>query len=121
MCEATRRKVLIADYDRDVARSLRMVFEREGFEVKLGHDSESVLAATVDWRPDVAILDYILADLNGIACGDKLRERYPDCKVIVLHSAFADHWIEDAQKRGYEVISKPVPAEVLLSAANAHP
>ena len=88
--------------------------------MRTADDAEPAIAATADWRPDVAILDYLLGSQNGIACGDKLRQRYPDCKLIITYSTFCDHWIEDAQVRGFEVFGKPIPPEVLLAAANAH-
>jgi len=59
-------------------------------------------------------------DRNGIECGDALRERYPDCKVIITYCTFADHWLGDAQKTGFEVFGKPVLPEILLAAANPH-
>ena len=108
------------DYDRGISVTLRWLFEREGYEVRTASDSDTALAAITDWTPDVAILDILLGNLNGIACGDKLRESYPDCKVIITCSTFADHWIGEAQARGFEIFGKPIPPEVLIAAANAH-
>jgi DNA-binding NarL/FixJ family response regulator len=50
--------------------------------------------------PDLVLLDIRMPQLDGLACLDRIRSRYPDVKVVVL-SAFGDKdHIQSALKRG---------------------
>jgi DNA-binding NarL/FixJ family response regulator len=51
-------------------------------------------------QPDLVLLDIRMPQLDGLACLDRIRKRYPQVKVVVL-SVFSDpEHIEGALKRG---------------------
>jgi two-component system CheB/CheR fusion protein len=79
-------RVLLADDHRIVREGLRMVLqEEEDFEV-VGEagDGKGVLQLARELRPDVAIMDINMPELNGIAVTRKLKELLPGISVIGL-------------------------------------
>ncbi|MFC4910036.1 response regulator [Actinomadura gamaensis] len=49
-------------------------------------DGERVVPAALAHRPDVAVLDIGLPGQDGIAAAAELRERAPECRVVILTS-----------------------------------
>ena len=63
-------------------------------------EGSQVLPLVSQVRPDVVLLDIRMPKLDGLACLELLRKRYPQVKVVVL-SVFSDQeHIEAALKRG---------------------
>jgi PAS domain S-box-containing protein len=69
------RRVLVADDNRDAAASLAMLLEIEGHHVHVVHDGRAAIAAFNSFRPDVAILDIGMPELNGYEVAQIARER----------------------------------------------
>ena len=60
-----KRRVLVADDNRDAAESLAEVLRMEGHDVVLAFDGEAALAAWREHRPDVSLLDIGMPGLSG--------------------------------------------------------
>lgn len=60
-----RLRVVIADDNRDAADSLGMLLELAGHETWIAHSGREALSMVKEHRPDVAILDIGMPDLNG--------------------------------------------------------
>jgi CheY-like chemotaxis protein/two-component sensor histidine kinase len=69
-----RRRVLIADDNRDAADSLAMLLRIEGHEVKVVHDGAEALEALKSMRPEVALLDIGMPKMNGYDVARRIRE-----------------------------------------------
>ena len=95
-------KVLIADDHRLMLQGIRRALEgAEGIEVVgEAYTGAQVLPLIGRNNPDVVLLDIRMPQLDGLACLDRIRQRYPDVKVVVL-SVFSDaEHIQMALKRG---------------------
>jgi DNA-binding response OmpR family regulator len=68
-----RRLVLIADDDEDILVLLRTVLERSGHEVVEAHDGAAALALAGERRPDLAVLDISMPELDGLEVLRRLR------------------------------------------------
>ena len=68
-----RRRILIADDNRDAAESLSMLLEFEGHEVRVAHRGGDALWLAQEFRPDTAVLDIGMPDLSGYEVAAKLR------------------------------------------------
>jgi CheY-like chemotaxis protein len=68
-----RRKVLIADDNRDAAESLAMLLEMAGHEVRVAHSGRAALSLTQVFRPDTVLLDIGMPDLSGYEVAQFLR------------------------------------------------
>ena len=67
------RGVLIVDDNRDFALTLGRLLRSRGYEVRVEHDGAAGLAAAVDFRPAVALLDLGMPKLNGYDLARRLR------------------------------------------------
>ncbi len=70
---AISRRILIADDNRDAAETLGMVLNLSGHEVHLAHTGAEALEATLQFKPDVAILDIGMPDLSGYEVANRIR------------------------------------------------
>ena len=78
-------KILLCDDHRMMRDGLRVILEKEGFEV-IGEapTGREALALSAQLRPDVVVMDISMPDLNGIDATRKLLARYPGMKVVGL-------------------------------------
>ncbi len=59
-------KMLIVEDEPAILRAMATIFVREGFEVFTAGDGEEGLAMSMDFHPDIIILDIIMPKLDGI-------------------------------------------------------
>lgn len=78
-------QVLLADDHHIVRDGLRAILEREGFKVvaEASNGREAVKLAE-QLRPDVAVLDLSMPELNGIDAAREIRRISPSTKTIML-------------------------------------
>jgi DNA-binding NarL/FixJ family response regulator len=84
-------RVLVADDHRLVLEGIRGALEHDDrFEiVGEARYGSQVLPLVHQLRPDVVLLDIRMPEMDGLACLELLRKRYPEVKVIVL-SVYSD-------------------------------
>ncbi len=70
---ATGRRVLLVDDNEDSADSLAELLRLWGHEVRAAHNASQALAAVRAFRPDVAVLDIGMPDMNGYEVARLLR------------------------------------------------
>jgi CheY-like chemotaxis protein len=70
---ASRRRVLIADDNRDAALSLGMLLTYAGYDVQTVHNGIAALEAARSFRPPVAILDIGMPGLTGYVVAERIR------------------------------------------------
>src|SRR4051812_6426252 len=68
-----RHRILVVDDNRDAAQALRLLLEGDGHEVEVAADGLSGLALARQFRPDVALLDIGLPNMNGYELAQHLR------------------------------------------------
>jgi DNA-binding NarL/FixJ family response regulator len=79
-------RVLVVDDHTTFAELLMGALNRESDLVSIGH-AESVeagVAMTLSLRPDVVVMDYHLADGNGLAAAEKILAREPSTRIVML-------------------------------------
>lgn len=75
----------IVDDDENIVESLRMFFEKEGYQVRTYHDGETALKALTEIPPDIAILDVKMPRMDGMELLRRLRQT-SDLPTIFLTS-----------------------------------
>lgn len=78
-----RPLALVVEDSEDQVALLRRYLDREGFDVFAARDAESAVAAFPDIDPAVAIVDLLLPGISGEECARLVRERFPDCFVVI--------------------------------------
>jgi DNA-binding NarL/FixJ family response regulator len=95
-------KIVIADDHGLVLTGVRRALEREGgFEiVGEARRGEEVLPLVARTDPDVVLLDLRMPGIDGLGCLQRLRERFPDVKVVMCSMSTDTDQIQAAFKRG---------------------
>ncbi|AEB09218.1 response regulator [Desulfobacca acetoxidans] len=81
-------KVLVVDDDQWTRMALEDILRRAGYEVKSlasGLGLEDMLSGE---SFAAAIIDYHLPISNGLEIAQSLRERWPDCRTILISSEY---------------------------------
>jgi PAS domain S-box-containing protein len=71
---SVRRRVLIADDNRDAADSLAILLQMEGHEVTVVHDGTQAISTIDSFRPEIAVLDIGMPELNGYEVARRVRQ-----------------------------------------------
>ncbi len=111
------RSLLLVDDDEAFVKRLARAMEKRGF---VAETAESVAAgkAVAQARPPAfAVVDLRLEDGNGLDVVEALRERRPDCRIVVLTGYGAIATAVAAVKVGaIDYLSKPADANDVTNA-----
>ncbi len=111
-------EILLADDHLIVRQGLKVLLEREGFNV-VGEasDGREALQLAQNLRFDLAVLDLAMPLLNGIDAGRAILQACPKAKVILLTMHTEDHQILEALRAGIKgYVLKSKAAEELVQA-----
>ena len=80
-------------------------------------DAATAVEAIGEARPDVLLLDIALPDANGLELIERIRERSPATRVLVLSMHSEPEYAAAARERGARgLIAKSAPVEELIAA-----
>lgn len=111
------RSLLLVDDDEPFVKRLARAMEKRGFE-PVTADSVAAGRALVEQSPPAyAVVDLRLEDGNGLDVVELLRERRPECRIVVLTGYGAIATAVAAVKIGAtDYLSKPADANELTNA-----
>lgn len=120
------RTLLLVDDDEPFVKRLAKAMEKRGFITETAEGVASGKAAALARPPAYAVIDLRLEDGNGLDIVETLRERRPDCRIVVLTGYGAIATAVAAVKIGAtDYLSKPADANevthALLASGEAHP
>lgn len=109
-------RILLADDHVIVRQGLRLLLQREGFEVigEAANGQEAIRLAR-ESCPDVAVLDYAMPLLNGIDSAREILQACPRTKAILLTMHTDDHYVLEALRTGVTgfVVKSQAPADLI--------
>jgi len=71
--------LLVIDDDEDVRAVVQLTFEHlSDYRVHLARDGSEGIELCKQLRPDVVLLDYMMPDMDGLACLDALTQQMQD-------------------------------------------
>ena len=118
-------RVLIADDDRDGARTLCALLELEGFEVRMVHGGQEALDAAREFKPDAVLLDIGMPKISGYEAARRLRQRYgDDCPTLVAVTGWkqaSDKILASLAGFDHHVAKPYQPADILSLLARLGP
>lgn len=113
-----KRRVLIVDDDRDIVDLLSEFLTSDGrFETRTAATGYDAGMATIEFRPDLILLDYMLPDVNGNVVCQRIRgtPELADTRIIIVSGAVRQTEIDGLLAAGAnEFIKKPFDLNVLL-------
>lgn len=68
-----KKKILLVEDDTALAAVYRARLELEGFDIREVNNGEDALSATLDYRPDLILLDAMMPKIGGFDVLDILR------------------------------------------------
>jgi CheY-like chemotaxis protein len=116
---ALKRRILVADDNRDVVESFQMMLRILGHEVQTALDGLEAIEKAEQFRPDVIVLDVGMPMLDGYETASRIRQR-PWSRDVVLIAVTG--WGNEKDKlksaaAGFNVhLVKPVDATTILEA-----
>ena len=100
--------VLIVDDNRDLLGLLKMAMRSQKWEIEGASMAEEALQIAEHGQIDVALVDYLLPDLDGLALGKRLKERLPGIEVILMSGGDLSPAEEDARAgHAFAFVQKP--------------
>jgi CheY-like chemotaxis protein len=117
----SKRRVLVVDDDINLSRLAAIILESSGkYEVMIVHESVRAVAAAVQFRPDVLLLDI---DMPGLSGGDLARQAALESRLRDIPILFLTGLVSPEETRngpvesgGQQFLSKPVDPGQLLAA-----
>lgn len=119
------RRVLLADDDRDGARTLATLLELEGYQVRTVHGGQEALDAAREFAPDVVLLDIGMPKVSGYEAARRLRSRYGErCPVLIAITGWkqaSDRILASLAGFDHHVAKPYAPADILTLLSKAAP
>lgn len=111
------RTLLLVDDDEQFVKRLAKAMEKRGFLPETAQSVADGKAIAEARPPAYAVIDLRLEDGNGLDVVEVLRERRPDCRIVVLTGYGAIATAVAAVKIGaIDYLSKPADANEVVSA-----
>jgi DNA-binding NarL/FixJ family response regulator len=102
------------DDEQLVRWSLGEALRQRGYLVLEAEDGRQALDCTEDGA-DLAILDYKLPDIDGLALLEEIRRRRPSCRIMMLTGYRTEELVNAAYAGGaFRVCGKPYDIEVVM-------
>ena len=117
----TDKSLLLVDDDEPFLKRLTRAMEKRGFSVEMAGSVAAGRAIATARPPAYAVVDLRLGDGNGLDIVEVLREKRPDCRVVVLTGYGAIATAVAAVKIGAtDYLSKPADANDITNALLAN-
>ena len=111
------RTLLLVDDDEPFVKRLAKAMEKRGFIPETAESVAAGKAIALARPPAYAVVDLRLEDGNGLDVVEALRERRPDCRIVVLTGYGAIATAVAAVKIGAaDYLSKPADANDIMNA-----
>ncbi|WP_425837445.1 response regulator [Microbacterium sp. PA5] len=112
-------RILIADDDPQIVRALRITLSAQGYDVVTAADGTQAIAAAVDHRPDIYLLDLGMPALDGIDVIHAIRG-WSDAPILVVSGRTGSGDKVDALDAGADdYVTKPFSIDELLARIRA--
>ncbi|MDB4977527.1 MAG: Chemotaxis protein methyltransferase CheR [Myxococcaceae bacterium] len=113
-------RVLVVEDDEDSALLLAETLGDHGYAVEVAHDGASAIVKADEFKPQVAVLDVGLPDMDGYQLATKLRALTglpPELRLIALTGYGGDEERRRSREAGFDVhLVKPVLPDALAKA-----
>ncbi len=111
-------KILIVEDDASYAEILKRVVAKNNYEVKVAYDGNDGFNQTLEWKPDILIVDWMMPGMTGIELVKKIKE-HPELKFSYVIMLTARVEMEDKitglEAGADDFITKPVDFAELVA------
>jgi len=115
MQEKTR--VLLAEDHNTVREGIKMLVNAQPDMQVIGEaaDGRAAIAKARELMPDLLVMDISMPELNGLKATEKLREEFPELKILTLTRHTDDGYLQQLIKAGVNgyVLKQSAPTELI--------
>ena len=114
-------RLLVVDDDGLIRDSLKLLLEtEEGWEVRTAPDGEAALRLCGEEWPDIVLMDIRMPVCDGVAATRRIKENYPEVKIVMLTTFSDDGYITSAIDAGADgYLLKSTPADGIVERIRA--
>jgi len=113
--EQKNKSILIVDDDVSILRVFERILQRKGYRVETAETSKAAMEKVKSQPFDLALIDVILPDMNGLDLMPKLEAIQPKMAKIIITGQPSDEWAARARNNGaYAFLTKPVAPKTLI-------
>src|SRR5207302_10221900 len=116
-------KILVADDDQSLVRTLTWVLKENGYEVVIAPGGEGLIGKLEEERPSLLLLDIMMPKVDGLQLLARMKadDRFRDVPVLMISSMPPEEATVRALGLGAaDFISKPFRVRELLARVEAH-
>src|SRR5690242_5103854 len=116
-------KILVADDDQSLVRTLSWILKENGYEVVTAPGGEGLIGKLEEERPNLLLLDIMMPKVDGLQLLAKMKadDRFRDVPVLMISSMPPEEATVKALGLGAsDFISKPFRVRELLARVKAH-
>lgn len=114
-CDSDPARILVADDEAAVRKTLRKMLEGAGFHVEEAINGREAVQCLLKGKIDLFITDLVMPEQEGIETIRLLRQGGTGVKIIAISGAFGGHYLEAAGHVGADaVLPKPIRLNELL-------
>lgn len=115
-------KLLVADDEKIVQDSIRLIIEREhleGIEIETVSSGGAAIEAARSFRPDVIFMDINMPGLNGLEAIQSIRRFSPEVMIVVITAYDVFQYAQEAIRYGvYDYLLKPFTPQKIVELIN---
>jgi CheY-like chemotaxis protein len=116
-------KVLVVDDEQSVADTLRIIFQKRGFECRAAYSGAEAISCTDEFCPELLLCDISMPGMSGLEVVFRVTRKCPNCRVLLLtghytNLGYAREWAQ-THPAPSRIMIKPVPPALLLEAAGS--
>ncbi len=114
--DGSAMRALVVDDEESLADLVAMSLRYEGWDVKTAHTVKQAVSAADHFTPDIAVLDIMLPDGDGVALMKTLRQTHQGLPVLFLTAkdAVSDR-VAGLTAGGDDYVTKPFSLEELVA------
>src|SRR5690349_17037781 len=116
-------KILVADDDQSLVRTLSWILKENGYEVVTAPGGEGLIGKLEEERPNLLLLDIMMPKVDGLQLLAKMKsdERFRDVPVLMISSMPPEEaTVKSLGLGAADFISKPFRVRELLARVEAH-
>lgn len=109
-------RVVVADDEGAIAETMAMILNASGYEALSVNSGEAAVELAERFRPDFLISDIRMGVMDGIEAAQRIRLRWPECKIVVFSATMVDHETRlRLRSLGFDFLRKPLHPSQLLA------
>ncbi|HET7790958.1 MAG TPA: diguanylate cyclase [Gemmatimonadales bacterium] len=123
MPDSALAKILVADDDQSLVRTLTWILKEHGYSVVTVPGGEGLLAKVEEERPNLLLLDIMMPKVDGLQLLERLKrdDRFADLPVLMVSSMPPEEaTVKSLGLGAADFISKPFRVRELLARVEAH-